>query len=119
MFHANINDKKLGVIILVSDKIDFKAKAVKEDKGGQYIMIKGSIQEASFHLSTYMYLTCMHVCSVVLILSDPMDCSPLGFSVHGILQAGILEWVAIPFSRGYFPTRKQPGFPALQVDSLT
>ena len=31
---------------------------------------------------------------------DPMDCSPPGFSVHGILQARILEWVAIPFSRG-------------------
>ena len=29
-----------------------------------------------------------------------MDCSPLGSSVHGILQARILEWVAIPFSRG-------------------
>ena len=31
---------------------------------------------------------------------DPMDCSPSGSSVHGILQARILEWVAIPFSRG-------------------
>ena len=85
VFHANVNDKKVGVIILISDKIDFKAKAVKEDKGGQYIMIKGLIQEASFHLSTYMYLPRMRACSVVLILSNPMDCSPLGFSVHGIL----------------------------------
>ena len=33
-------------------------------------------------------------------LYDPMDCSPPGFSVHGILQAGTLEWVAISFSRG-------------------
>ena len=33
-------------------------------------------------------------------LCDPMDCSPPGFSVHGILQAGIQECVAIPFSRG-------------------
>ena len=33
-------------------------------------------------------------------LCDPMDCSPPGSSVHGILQARILEWVAIPFSRG-------------------
>ena len=32
-------------------------------------------------------------------LCDPMDCSPLGSFVHGILQARILEWVAIPFSR--------------------
>jgi len=33
------------------------------------------------------------------ILCDPMDCSPPGSYVHGILQAIILEWVAIPFSR--------------------
>ena len=33
-----------------------------------------------------------------LTLCDPMDCSPPGSSVHGILQARILEWVAIPFS---------------------
>ena len=33
-------------------------------------------------------------------LCDPMDCSPPDSSVHGILQARILEWVAIPFSRG-------------------
>ena len=33
-------------------------------------------------------------------LCDPMDCSPPGSSVHGLLQARILEWVAIPFSRG-------------------
>ena len=33
-------------------------------------------------------------------LCDPTDCSPPGFSVHGILQARILGWVAIPFSRG-------------------
>ena len=35
-----------------------------------------------------------------LTLCNPMDCSPPGSSVHGILQARILEWVAIPFSRG-------------------
>ena len=33
-------------------------------------------------------------------LCDPMDCSPLGSSVHGILQVRILDWVAIPFSTG-------------------
>ena len=34
-----------------------------------------------------------------LILCDPMDCSPPGSSVHGILQARILEWVAMPSSK--------------------
>ena len=36
-----------------------------------------------------------------------MDCSPPGSSAHGILQARILEWVAIPFSRGSFLPRDQ------------
>ena len=49
---------------------------------------------------------CVCVCVCVLVaqscptLCDPMDCSPPGSSVLGIPQARILEWVAIPFSRG-------------------
>ena len=38
-------------------------------------------------------------------LCDPMDCSPPGSSIRGILQARILEWVAILFSRGSSPPR--------------
>ena len=45
IFHANGDQKKAGVTILISDKIDFKIKAVKRDKERHYIMIKGSIQE--------------------------------------------------------------------------
>ena len=47
-------------------------------------------------------VTCL--CST---LWNPMDCSPPGFSVHGILQARILEWVAIPFSGGSSQPRDQ------------
>ena len=42
-----------------------------------------------------------------LTLCDPMDCSPPGSSVHGILQARRLEWVAMPFSRGSSQPRDQ------------
>ena len=48
-----------------------------------------------------------------LTLCDPIDGSPLGSSVPGILQARMLEWVAFPFSMGI-----EPRSPALQVDSL-
>ena len=45
-----------------------------------------------------------------LTLCDPMDYSPPGSSVHGILQARVLEWVAISFSRKIFPTQgSNPG----------
>ena len=45
IFHANRDQKKAGVAILISDKIHFKTKAVKREEEGHYIMIKGSIQE--------------------------------------------------------------------------
>ena len=45
IFHANEKQKKAGVAILISDKIDLKIKKIIRDKEGYYIMIKGSIQE--------------------------------------------------------------------------
>ena len=45
--------------------------------------------------------------SRVQLFATPMDCSPPGSSVHGILQARIQEWVAIPFSRGSSQPRDQ------------
>ena len=44
IFHANGDQKKAGVAIIISDKIDFETKVMKRDKEGHYIMIKGSIQ---------------------------------------------------------------------------
>ena len=57
------------------------------------------------------------VAQLHLTLCDLMDCSPPGSSVHGILQARILEWVTISYSRES-SARMEPGSPTLQADSL-
>ena len=80
--------------------------------------------EGGFYKSDNVSFTsiCMHAQSLqsCLTLCDPMDCSPPGSSVHGILQARILEWVASPppgdLNTGIKPM--SPVSPALQADSL-
>ena len=53
-------------------------------------------------------------------LCDPMDCSLPGFSVHGIFQARVPEWVTVSFSRGDLPDLGiEPGSPTLQADALS
>ena len=52
MFHANGKQKKTGVAILISEKIDLKIKKITSDKEGHYIMIKGSIQEEDITVKT-------------------------------------------------------------------
>ena len=44
-------------------------------------------------------------CSVMSPLCNPIDCSSPGSSVHGVFQARMLKWVAIPFSRGSSQSR--------------
>ena len=56
-----------------------------------------------------------------LTLCGPIDCSLPGSSVQGILQARILDWIAMPSSRGIFPTQESNPFPVSphwQGDSL-
>ena len=63
-------------------------------------------------------LKCVKSLQLCPTLCNSMDGSPPGFSVHGIIQARILEWVAVPFSRGHPDPGIEPGSPALQEDSL-
>ena len=51
IFHANGKQKKAGVAILISDKIDLKMKKITRDKEGHYIMIKGSVQEEDIKIA--------------------------------------------------------------------
>ena len=60
----------------------------------------------------------MKVAQLCPTLYDPIDCSPPGPSVHGILQARILKRVAFSLSRGFLNPRIKPRSPALQADSL-
>ena len=66
-------------------------------------------------LYIYIFLLVSQSCP---ILCDPMDCSPPGSSVHGILQAKIVEWVAIPSSRGSSQPRDQTQVSCITVNSL-
>ena len=54
IFHANGKQKKAGIAILTSDKIDLKIKKITRDKEEHYIMIKGSIQEEDI-IIVYIY----------------------------------------------------------------
>ena len=56
--------------------------------------------------------------SVKVVHSCPTLCDPVDYTVHGILQARILEWVAFPFSRDLPNSGIEPRSLALQADSL-
>ena len=70
------------------------------------------------HLSMVLMKVKLLAAQLCLILCDPMDCSLLGSSVHGISQARILEWVAIPFSRGSSQPRDWTQVSCIAADSL-
>ena len=53
---GKINEKKAGVAILTADKTDFKTKTVIKDKGENYIIIKGSIQQTPLYFSSWIDL---------------------------------------------------------------
>ena len=57
IFHVNRNQKEVGVVILISDKIVFKIQTVTRDKEGHYIMIKGSINEENIAIELFMHPT--------------------------------------------------------------
>ena len=60
IFHANGKQKKAGVAIFISDKIDFKINNFTRDKEGHNIMIKGSIQEEDITIVNIYHGICSH-----------------------------------------------------------
>ena len=90
------------------------------DADGTHIFESLQLEGAFVGDLLYSSQSCVHcVCGTQLLtLCDSMDCSLPGSSVRESLQARILEWVAISFSRGSSRSRDPPGSPALQEDSL-
>ena len=87
-------------------------------------MIKESTQEDIVTI-IYMYALntgglqyIVNTCIVKVAQSCPTLCDPMDYTVHGILQARILEWVAFPFSRDLPNPGMEPRSPTLQADSL-
>ena len=62
IFHVNGKQKKAGVAILISEKIDLKIKMITRDKEGHYIMIKGSIQEEDITIAN-IYVPNKYICT--------------------------------------------------------
>ena len=65
VFQANKNQKKAGVAIFTSDKIDFKTKIVLKDKEGHYIMIVGSIQEEDICTQHRSTSVCKQILTII------------------------------------------------------
>ena len=78
-----------------------KDRATDEEKG---LVDTAGEGEGGTHCKSSIETVCECVCVLVAqsrtTLCNPMDCRPSGSSVHGVPQMRILEWVAIPFSRG-------------------
>ena len=115
-------------IIMLTAEIFTISRIWKQPK---CLLIDEYIRKCERDIYIYMYV-CIYICVCVYtqllqscpILCDPVDCSLPSSSVHGILQARILMWVAISFSRGSsWPPdpRIKPAFPVppvLQMSSL-
>ena len=85
IFHANGKQKKAGVAILVSDKIDLKIKNITRDKEGYYIVIKGPIQEEDITIVNICASNIVQFSSVTqwcLTLLDPVNRSTPGLPVY-------------------------------------
>ena len=87
---------------LYNPGIELGSPALQADSLLSESLGRANIRGKEMILSLIVNRVCVCLCSytqLCLTLCDPVDCSPPGFSVHGILQARILEWAAIYSSR--------------------
>ena len=94
----------LKIILLLKDPTQVARTFPLPNKSTSILWLSMQIIHNDFvvYVLCVCVCVCMHACAQSLqscpTLCDPMDCSPLGSSVHGILQARILEWAAISSS---------------------
>ena len=79
----------------------------KESDTTEWLHIHDPFLTSKIFLGKKMYSWVLGCFTIVSNSLGPMDCSPLGFSFHGILQARMLEWIAMPCSRGSSQPRDQ------------
>ena len=95
-YSNQVEKKNLGHSIPISDKEDITTKSIVKDRR----TLKGSMQEENIMFRNIYGLNMLMFLQTGLTFCDLMDCTRPGSSVSGILQARILVWVAIAFSRG-------------------
>ena len=88
-----------------ADTCDLVIKICPPDGGQDIPLHKMTLGKQVMAMGSWWWWAVVAVAQSCPTLCDPMHCSPQGSSVHGTLQARILEWVAIPFTRGSSPTR--------------
>ena len=104
--------------ILLSDSVTSKCVVLVSNGAVQLIGSSSMYMLVAYFTSMDVRKIKVKISQSCPTLCDPMDSSPSGSSVHGFLQARILEWVAIAFSRVSSHPGIELGSPALQVDSL-
>ena len=94
----------------------FSSELAPFASGGQGIVASASASVLPMNIQGWFLLglTGLIAVKVKVAQSCPTLCDPMDYTVHGILQTRILEWVTFPFSKG----SSQPTSPALQADSL-
>ena len=114
--NVHLDFEALGGLLYLPPQLDYKllysVAIIIWYKLGSWIFVEGEKKRRDEGKGKELTLTLILKVKVLVAQSCPtlcdlMDCSPPGFSVHGILQVRILEWVAIPFSRGSYQTRDQ------------
>ena len=95
-FSISPSNEYSGMISFRMDRLD-----LLEVQGTLKSLLQHHSSKASTFYSIFYNCVCLLVAQSCPTLCESMDYSPPGSSVYGILQAKILEWVAMPFSRGY------------------